>query len=493
MPLVNLTLPPGIYRSDTELESAGRWYDSNLVRWSQGVMQPIGGWRLRSSSPVTGRASGIFAWRDNSQNLWAAVGTEQKLYVYEGGTTRHDITPTGYTVGRAGAEYGVGYGTGYYGAIQYGVPRLQSTLSGVLPATAWTMDNFGQYLLACATTDGKIYQWTLSTASAAAVVSGAPTGNAGIIVTEERFLFALGAGGNPRKVQWADQESLTSWTPSSTNQAGDVELQTLGSIVCARRARGGALIVTTADAHFAKYVGPPYIYSFERVGTGCGIVSTNAIAAIDAGAVWMGESGFWHFDGYAKPLASDVADYVFSDINRDQISKVSAVHNLSFGEVMWLYPSSESQECDRYIVWNYRENHWSIGQLARTVGTGQGIFSVPLMMSTDGYLYEHEIGWNYSGAVPYAETGPIQLGNGDRVMMVRGIVPDERTAGQVQVKFYSKFYPNTSETMFGPYSMSSPTDVRFTARQLKMRVEPVVNDQWRVGVMRLETIIGGLR
>ncbi len=489
--LIPLKVPAGVYRAETELQSAGRWYDCNLVRWYQNAMQPIGGWRRRSTVAVPGRASGLIAWRDYSNNRWAAVGSDQGLYVY--GSTRFDITPSGYTVGRADALGGMGYGAQQFGGYAYGIARPNTSSAGVLPATSWTMENFGQYLVACANTDGKIYQWTLNTASPATVVTGAPTSNVGVMVTDERFVFALGAGGNPRKVQWADQESLTDWTVTTTNQAGDTELQTVGTIVCGRRTRGGALILTSTDAHYATYIGLPYVYSFQRVGTGCGIVGANAIAAIDVGAVWMGTSGFWMFDSYAKPLPCDVADYVYSDINTGQLSKVACVHNSAHGEVWWLYPSSSSNENDRYVVWNYRENHWAIGYLSRTVGTGQGVFESPLMVSPDGYLYEHEVGWNYDGAQPFVESGPVQLGQGDNILHATMLIPDERTAGEVKVRFKTKFYPNSAEQTYGPYSMSSPTNVRFAGREVKMRIEPAVNDDWRVGTMRLDAVAGGRR
>jgi hypothetical protein len=492
MALIPITVPPGIFRSDTELESAGRWYDANLVRWYQTTMQPVGGWRKLSASAVTGRASGAHAWRDNNQGRWLAIGTEQKLYAYQGGVTRQDITPTGYSTGRADATQGTGYGAQDFGELAYGVARPVTALTGILPCTTWAMDNFGQFLVACANTDGKIYQWDLLT-STATVATNAPTSNIGLMVTQERFLFALGAGGNPRKVQWADIESLTVWTPSATNQAGDFELQTSGTLVAGRRTRGGALLLTTTDAHFARYLGPPFVYGFEPVGTGCGLISANGIAAIDNGAAWMGESGFWMFDGYVKPLDCEVADYVYSDINFSQSSKIATLHNSDFGEVWWLYPSADSTENDRYVVWNYREQHWSIGRIERTVGVSQGIFNQPMMVSVDGYPYEHDVGYDYAGALPYVESGPAQFGAGDNTLIATSMIPDERTSGDVQVKFKTRYYPSSSETTFGPYSLSQPTDLRFSARQFKMRIEGARNAPWRVGTMRIDAVASGKR
>jgi hypothetical protein len=492
MALVPITIPPGVFRSDTELESAGRWYDANLVRWYQTTMQPIGGWRKRSTEAVTGRASGAHSWRDNIQGRWIAVGTEQKLYVYQGGTLRDDITPAGYSTGRADATQGIGFGVQNYSDYGYGVARPDTSATGILPATSWALDNFGQYLVACANTDGKIYQWDLATATAT-VVTNAPTSNSSMMVTQERFLFALGAGGNPRKVQWCDIENITQWAPLATNQAGDFELQTSGTIIAGKRTRGGALILTTTDAHFARYLGPPYVYGFEPVGTGCGLVAANAVASVDAGAVWMGESGFWIFDGYVKPLDSEVSDFVYSDINISQASKISTLHNAEFGEVWWLYPSADSNENDRYVIWNYREMHWSIGTINRTVGITQGVFNLPMMISPDGYIYEHDVGYDYGGLLPFVESGPAQFGNGDNTLTATSMIPDERTQGDVQISFKTRYYPTSAESTFGPYTLSEPTDMRFSARQFKMRIEAVKNAPWRVGTMRIDAIEDGRR
>jgi len=125
--------------------------------------------------------------------------------------------------------------------------------------------------VACNADDGKIYEWQLNTASAAAVLSNAPTSNRGILVTQERFLFALGAGGNPRKVQWSAREDNNTWTASATNEAGDLELNTSGQILAGVNVQGQSLILTTRDCHVANYVGPPYVYGIERVGTSCGL------------------------------------------------------------------------------------------------------------------------------------------------------------------------------------------------------------------------------
>jgi hypothetical protein len=490
---IPLQLPPGVYKNGTEYQSKGRWNDANLVRWYEGTIRPVRGWRKRQSTQVSGRPSGLIAWRDNSGDRWIAIGTHTKLYaINEAGTTK-EITPSGLVAGIADAIVKIGYGYGGYGTAAYGVARPD--LGGITPATTWALDTWGENLVACSNADGKIYEWDLefTTPDLAAVITNAPTNNQSILVTDERFLFALGAGGNPRKVQWSDQEDNATWTPSTLNQAGDFELTSVGTLQCGKRFRGTALLFTDVDVHVATYIGPPYVYSFERAGTGCGVISKQAVGVNDNAAIWMSSNGFWYYDGFVKPLASDVSDYVYSNINLTQASKVYCVHNSKFGEMWWFYPSATSNENDSYVLFNYRENHWSIGLLSRTAGTDAGVFANPLMTSPDGFVYEHEVGFDYEGAQPYAESGPIEIATGDRVVSINEMVPDENTQGDVQARFSTRFYPNAPEFNFGPYSMANPTPVRVTGRQIAVRIEGVTNTSWRVGVPRLNAVLGGKR
>jgi hypothetical protein len=357
------------------------------------------------------------------------------------------------------------------------------------------MDSWGEYLVACSSKDGQLLEWQLGfvTPTKAVAITNAPTSCAAVMTTAERFVFALGASGNPRKVSWCDQENNTVWTPSTTNQAGDFELNSVGSLRCGKRVRGINLLFTDVDVHVATYIGLPYVYSFEKAGSGCGVISSQAVAAIDTAAIWMSKSGFWVYDGYVKPLVSDVGDYIFQNINYNQASKVYAVHNSKYGEIIWFYPSSASNENDSYVVYNYREAHWAIGSLARTAGTDRGVFVNPLMISSDGYVYEHEVGYAYDSAVPFAESGPYEIGNGDNIMSVRRVIPDEQTLGEVLVSFKTRMYPMATETTYGPYPAAQPTDVRFAARQVKVRYTGNVLEDWRVGVNRFDVVAMGKR
>ena len=169
-------------------------------------------------------------------------------------------------------------------------------------------------------------------------IANAPINNKGVVVTEERFIFALGAGGNSRKVQWCDKENNTVWAATSSNEAGDIELATAGQIMQGIRARGVTLIITDTDAHVAQYQGPPYVYGFQRIGTHCGAVSRLSAVATDQGAYWYGQENFHYFDGNSvQTLNCHVHDYVFSDFNKAQQSKVWGMVNGANNELSLIH------------------------------------------------------------------------------------------------------------------------------------------------------------
>jgi hypothetical protein len=491
MPILPIKIPPGVYKNGTEYQSKGRWSDADLVRWYEGAMRPIGGWRQHTTTTFSDKARAMLAWGDNSGDRKMAIGTASNLYVMGEDNTMYNITPTGLATGSVDAFKATGYGSQMYGKHNYGTTRPDTAT--YQPATTWALDNWGENLVACSTSDGKIYEWSLVFATAAAVVANAPINNQAIVVTSERFLFALGAGGNNRKIQWSDQEDNTTWTPSATNQAGDIDLITDGAIQCGTRVRGQTLILTSTDAHAATYQGAPYVYGFEKVGSACGVIGPKAVVSADNFAVWMGKKSFFYYDGYVKALESDVADFIFNDLNEDQRSKVYGVLNNQFSEAWWFYPSDGSIECDSYVSWNWLENHWNVGKLDRTAGVDRTIFRSPLFAGTDSYIHEHETGFTYDSRTPYAESGPLEISNGENVMNVTGMIPDENTLGDVEAKFKTRFHPTDTEREYGPFTMTNPTSVRFTGRQVKMRVQSVRNTDWRVGEMRLEGKVGGRR
>jgi hypothetical protein len=212
----------------------------------------------------------------------------------------------------------------------------------------------------------------------------------------------------------------------------------------------------------------------------------------------MGNDQFYIYNGFVQSLPCDVADYVFSNINRQQISKVTGWHNSSFGEVWWCYPSGSSNENDRYVVWNYQRNIWYFGTLSRTCGVVSGVFQYPIAIDADGGIWEHENGWNWSGATPYAQSGPFEwpgpMGGSDKRTLVRGFVGDEAVQGQSQVTFYGREWPNADATTFGPYTITTaPVDVLFSTRNLEMRIDVTTAADARVGIYQMDVVPVGKR
>jgi hypothetical protein len=331
-------------------------------------------------------------------------------------------------------------------------------------------------------------------------IANSPTNCKGLVVTEERFIFALQPDLNPRKIAWCDREDNTTWTPTATNEAGDFELQTSGEIVTAARLRGRTIIVTTVDAHIATYQGAPFVYGFQRVGSACGCISRKSLVAMDAGAFWMGREAFFMFDGsVAKQMPCEVQDYVFGDLNVNQVTKCWGVNNSEYNEIWWFYPSANSNECDRYVAYDYGENHWHIGEIDRTTGADQGVFAEPIWADDTGIFYEHELhGFPHGTYTPFIESGPISLGNGDQVMKVNQLIADEGSNGEVQVQFKTRFHPNDVSRTYPSattyYNLTNiPTSVRFTGRQVRIRIEANSSNDWRVGTMRVNAEAGGRR
>lgn len=208
----------------------------------------------------------------------------------------------------------------------------------------------------------------------------------------------------------------------------------------------------------------------------------------------MGRQNFFLFDGSTvRAVDCEVMDHVFKNINRQQMSKVYAVHNGRFNEIWWFYPSGDSVENDRYVAFDYKESHWTIGVLDRTCGVDAGVFTRPIWFDYGATAYNHETGNAYDGATPFVESGPVNIGNGDNVMHVTQLIPDELNQGEVTATFKTRFYPNSTERSYGPYSMSNPTSVRMTGRQVKIRFTGQEFADWRVGVMRVDVAQGGKR
>ena len=218
-----------------------------MVRWYEGSLQPVGGWRARTTSAMSGLCRALIAYVDNSNNRRTVAGTHTNLYFIDEGSGLTDITPAGFTAGSADATQNLGYGGLTWNTFAWNTPRPDT--GAYTPATTWSRDTFGEFVIASATSDGKIYQWANSTASAAALLSNAPVDNNAIVVSPERFVFALGAGGVSNKVAFSDQEQSNVWAPAAPNQAGSFTLATDGTLLTGKRMRGETLLLTLSLIH----------------------------------------------------------------------------------------------------------------------------------------------------------------------------------------------------------------------------------------------------
>lgn len=488
--LVRVALPPGQYGSGTVYQAGGRWARSNLVRWFEKTLRPMGGWAEYGSTTVTGVARAMRTWSGNDGTPWLAVGTHLGLFVTSSAGAVLDITPAGLTAGIADATSVGGYGSGLYGAGLYGTPRPDN--GTIQPVTVWSLDVRGQTLIATNNSDGKIYAWEAGFAGIATQLADSPETARAAVVTEEGFVMALL---DDRLVAWSDQIDIEDWTPNAgVNQAGSSSIETAGTLMCGLLVTGGTLIFTDTDAYLATYINEVSLYGFRRVADD-GVVSQGAaISTGSSRAVWMGNDGFWAFDGFTSRVPCDVEDLVFGDFNSTQKSKVTSYHDPKYNEVWWFYPSQGSTENDSYALFNYGEGHWAQGRLARTCATKRGgAFGRPFMVDPAGRILQHEFGFDHEGEAIYAETGPIEIGDGDYVVTVLNVIPDERDLGNITRTFYAAQSPTGAEAVFGPYASANPINTRMQGRQLRMRVQFADLLDGRHGIDRLDVQPGGQR
>jgi hypothetical protein len=482
--LLPLKLPPGLRDNGTTYQAKDRWNSGNFVRFFNDTIQPIGGWSswTTSGASMAGvpRAMITYLRQSGSANTpCTVIATTTKLFALVG-TVLYDITPAG----------------------------MATTVS-------WTLDVYGNYVVAvahtAANTPSIAYKWDSNTANVATKLLPYDATSTwdktfALVATPERFLMALGstdwAAGyvlttglpNPRMVAWATQEgglAEADWTPSATNTAGSFDLSTNGQLVCGKVGRGTTLLWTTVDLWGATYIGGELVYRFDKLGNNCGIISPNAAVVTDTAAYWMGQNGFYRFDGFVQPVPCDVQDYVFGSINRSYVHLIWALENPTYSEITWFYPHAAQTEITRYVTHNYRENHWVYGTLVRTAGVPYiaGVTTGPVMTNGSGTIFTHETGTGRnSEGTPSLTSGPLELEDGDNLVQIQKVIPDDETVGDVNLTIYGAQNPDSSETTYGPYTLTASTSVRVKARQVRLKLTEAVASAWRVGVIRLGVV-----
>lgn len=499
----------GVHKAATSFASAGRWWDANLVRFRGAQVQPIGGWASITAAALPAPARDQLCWHALDNSPWIALGTIDHLYAYDvNAGVLHDITPAGVGAMEEPGPF-QGFGLGLYGMGLYGTAREPGAIHPgnvtQIYGDMWSMDTFGEDLVFVPTQDGRLFRWSPATpATPPAVVAGAPTGIVGgVLVTSERHVVVLGADGDNRRIDFSDQEDPTTWTPSPSNMAGGLRLETEGRILNARKATGGYLIWTSNDVHLLKYAGFPYGYGVGRVGENCGLLSRRGLSGSGSAAMWVSAQCLWQWNGSALPLLTEVSDFMFSTINRDMVGRTFAFPNSGFTEHWIFYASESATEPDRYIILDYAhpERASTVGRLDRTSGDPHGAFLRPVLGGPDGKVYLHEYGWSADGASRtgqvWIETGDIVMAEGDDRFHVTSIRHDfTGPAARLGYRFRTWENPQGPQGDTGVLPIEGAggrLDFRFSCRGMRMRVEQLSDGPWALGRTQLLQRPGGKR
>jgi len=420
-----------------------------------------------------------------------------------------------------------GWGAGTWGAGTFG---SVSALSASNNLRLWSHDNFGEDLIINVRAGG-IYYWdtsakTLGTDRAIALsdLSGAnlaPTKALITLVSDiDRHVICFGADPisgssrtgsiDPMFICWSDQENAAEWEPKSTNTAGSFRLSAGSSIIGALRARQETLAWTDTSMYSMTFVGQPFTFSTNLVNEGVGLIGPNAAINTPKGVFWMDKKGFYSYTGQINDVPCTVQNYVFSDLEEGQSHQIFGFLNKEFEEVGWFYCSEGETVIDRYVVFNYDEQVWSIGQLTRTAWLDEGIFDNPMgtySTADVGYLYNHETGNNADGSPMdnvYIESSDFDIDPaGEEFQQIRRIIPDIKFTGDggsdqtINIILKKRNFPGESLSTSSTNTCTATTtqiNTRLRARQAVLRIESdddgttVVRSGvgFRIGAMRMD-------
>ena len=412
----------------------------------------------------------------------------------------------------------------------WGMPA-ESTVSGA-NLSNWTHDNFGEDLL-INVKNGGIYYWdrTSGTTTRAKELSGlpgatlTPTIAKQIMVSDQsRHIIAFGCDGegsigtqDPLLIRFGSQESLIDFQTRAENTAGELRISTGSEIVVAIQTKQQILVYTDVSLHGMQFLGDPFTFGLTEISRNITIASPNAAIAVNDFVFWMGSKEFYVYGGTVQRLPCTVLDYVFSDFNRDQIGKVFAGHNSSYGEVWWFYPSKSSNANDRYVIYNYQEKIWYFGTLNRTAWVDRGINQYPIAASTDNKLYYQEFGQDDGSTNPPSaisaniESSQMDIGDGEKFTLVRRVLPDitfrdsTNQTPRVNMVVKARNFPgvtfNETTSKEVSRSVSTPIElfteqlhVRLRGRSFAFRIESdTTGVMWRLGTPRVDIRPDGQR
>ena len=483
-----------------------------------------------------------------------AVGNELITYTGKGTNTLTGITRGAFGTATVGTSNGQAHSngatvtdasnfTGFGSAVEASKVTLEPGL--------WSLSNFGQVLVATIA-NGKTFTWNsgiaarLTTRASTTTTNFQTTNNptatrVTLVSPTTRHLIHLGTettiGDTTTQddmfIRFSNQEDINDYTPTAINSAGSQRLQDGTKIMGSLKAKEVILVWTDNALYTMKFIGAPFTFGFEQVGTNCGLIGKNAAVEIDGAAFWMSPNGFFMFDGTVKSLPCSVEDYVYDQADITKGQQITAGLNNQFTEVVWYYPSTSSDYNDQYVVLNYGEKVeggvWYIGTEARTswidatiypkptatkyISTSNGSF--PEIVGQDGLgqttLFEHEVGTDQvnpdgstTAVTSFVKSYDFDLQSegtvGQVFLAMRRFIPDfKNLQGNAKVTLAVKRYPQQSDTntSLSPFTINTTTDKKDTrarGRFVNIKIENTdVSESWRFGTLKIDIQPDGRR
>ena len=350
------------------------------------------------------------------------------------------------------------------------------------------------------------------------IVTAAPSVNQIVrVASEARHVLLYGTHDvsgsyDPLLIRWCTQEDFTDWTPSNINNAGDYPLPSRGSEIRAvNRVGDKTAILTDNDLYIQAYIGGNDVFGFTAAGENCGVISRNA--AVEYGGVlyWMSNNGqFYQYNGRVAPLPCTVLRFIYDNLDDNNTEKIYAGTNSTFDEIIWFYPSTAStnSENDRYVIYNTREQHWTIGSMPRTVWEDSGTFQYPLAIdAVPSDLYYQEYGYTADTSALGAnlQSAYFDMEDGNRIMFANKFSPDFSNlsnntpySGTLAVSLQARKYPGGTVTTKGPFPVTGTTQkvsTRLRGREIAIQIQSSTSSDvpWRMGQFRLALEADGLR
>tara|TARA_R110000803_G_scaffold2733_2_gene9387 strand:+ start:1187 stop:3022 length:1836 start_codon:yes stop_codon:yes gene_type:complete len=475
-------------------------------------------------SNTNAATAGISATIMDAEHLIQSI-TDTNNYIINVGTnaTSAVSTTNNCTVvyeiqaGRDRALSGYGWGTGTWDSAQtWDSPNTSDSVT--IGLRSWAIDNWGEDVIAL-DVDAGVYVWNtsdgISTASnVASAITGAPTKSKFVLVSNpDRHLICFGtestigstSSQDPMFIRWSDQEDYTSWNPTAVNSAGSQRITGGSKIVTAIATRGQILVLSDTAAHGMSFIGAPFTFGFQQLGTNCGAISPHCGVDISGMVYWMSSDGFYMFDGTVRKMPCSVEDFIFDNIDTTQLEQVYAGSNSAYGEVIWFYCSNDSNQIDKYVIYNYQEALWYTGTLDRSTWVDSGTYSLPYATKYDGTanttVYVHESGKNDDGSTmtSFIESGDFDIGDGENMMLITRLLPDFKDqVGNVNITLKSRYFPTDTQTEKGPFyytTSSKRINPRTRGRQVSVQIKSngynnvnndVINEDWRLGTLRFD-------